>query len=404
MIGRRALVAVAVTLCGLVALAPAAGADPAEPGNYRSKVLCVVPVQKASTTTSSCADAAEVPFTAKVVGGDGFLDLTVERGHTVEIPGYTGEPWLRIDEKGTVQENQASSATYLNESRYGSAQNTDIPDWVSIERATKHPQWKTVGHGGHYVWHDHRIHYMTPQITPTLVAGTNRVAISDRDDGLWYIPLTVDGHEHQILGELREFPAPSPLPQWGLAAFFLVVLAGAGLILHGPAGRVAAGTLLVIGALALWAGISELAAVPALAGGNPIWVALPIVSVVLAIGALAVRGAAARSIAVLASAASLGVWAVLRVPAFDKAVPLGSIDPTLTRLIIAAALGTAAGSIVAAIASGGLALRLADLDDDDDAQGDDTEGGTTTEVAAGHEADAPRSGDAGASGPATPDR
>jgi hypothetical protein len=192
----------------------------------------------------------------------------------------------------------------------------------------------------------------------------------------------------------------------------------AGLILHGPAGRIAAVTLLVIGALALWAGISELAAVPALAGGNPIWVALPIVSVVLAIGALAVKGAAARSIAVLASAASLGVWAVLRVPAFDKAVPLGSIDPTLTRLIIAAALGTAAGSIVAAIASGGLALRLADLDDDDDTddddsddddtEGDDTdddaEDGATPEVTAGHEAETPRSGDAGASDPATPDR
>jgi len=364
-IARRVLAAVAVTLCGLVALAPAAGADPAEPGNYRSKVLCVVAAPESRATAVTCDQAVKVPFTAKVVGGDGFLDLTVQPGHIVEIPGYTGEPWLRIDERGTVQENQSSSATYLNESRYGSAENTDIPDWVTIKRATQHPQWKTVGHGGHYVWHDHRIHYMTPQIAPKLVPGTNRVLISDRDDGLWYIPLTVDGAPYEILGELREFPAPSPLPQWGLAVVFFVVLAGAGLILHGPASRIAAAALVVIGALALWAGASELAAVPALAGGNPIWVALPIVCVALGLGALALRAAAARSIAVLAAAAALGVWAVLRVPAFDKAVPLGSIDPTLTRLIIAAALGTAAGSIVAAIASGGLALRLADLDDDD---------------------------------------
>lgn len=363
---RRLLAGVAVAVCGLVAVAPAAGADPAEPGNYRSKELCVVRAPAPRAKPPTCADAVDVPITAKVVGGDGFLDLTVEAGHTVEMPGYTGEPWLRVDEQGTVEENQASSATYLNQSRFGSAENTDIPDWVTIEGATKNPRWKTVGHGGNYVWHDHRIHYMTPQIDPTLLPGTNRVVISDRDDGLWYVPLSVDGTDYEILGELREFPAPSPFPQWGLATSLLVLLAVAGLILRGPAARIAAGALLVVGGLALWAGASELAVVPALAGGNPIWVALPIVCVVLAIGALALRSAAARSIAVLAAAAALGVWAVLRVPAFDKAVPLGSLDPTLTRLIIAAALGTAAGAIVAAIASGGLALRLADLDDDED--------------------------------------
>jgi hypothetical protein len=178
-----------------------------------------------------------VPITAKVVGGDGFHDLTVEAGHTVEMPGYTGEPWLRVDEQGTVEENQASSATYLNQSRFGSAENTDIPDWVTIEGATKNPRWKTVGHGGNYVWHDHRIHYMTPQIDPTLLPGTNRVVISDRDDGLWYVPLSVDGTDYEILGELREFPAPSPFPQWGLATSLLVLLAVAGLGRVGAGGR-----------------------------------------------------------------------------------------------------------------------------------------------------------------------
>lgn len=372
---RRLLALVATALCGLVAVAPVAGADPAKPGNYRSNVLCVVRAPAPHTKPPTCADSVDVPITVEVVGGDGFLDLTVEEGHTVDIPGYTGEPWLRIDAQGKVEENQASSATYLNQSRFGSSENTDIPDWVTIENATKNPQWKTVGHGGNYVWHDHRIHYMTPQIDPTLVPHTNRVMISDRDDGLWYVPLTVDGTDFEVLGELLEFSAPSPLPQWGLAALLFVLLGGAGLILHGAASRIAAGALVVVGGLALWAGFSELAVVPTLAGGNPIWVALPIVCVVLGIGALVLRSGAARAIAVLAAAAALGVWAVLRVPAFDKAVPLGTLDPTFTRLIIAAALGTAAGSIVAAIASGGLALRLADLDDDDD-DGDGDGAGT----------------------------
>lgn len=351
------VVALMVGLFGLIALAPSAGADPAQPSNYRSTVLRITPPNDA--------------ISVRVVGGDGFVDLKAKPGHTVEIPGYTGEPWLRIDADGTVRENQASSATYLNETRFGTAGNIDIPDWVTIKGAKDHPRWKTVARSGHYTWHDHRIHYMNPSIAPETVPGTNRVLISDRDDGLWYIPVTIDGVPTQILGELRVFEAPSPLPQWGLAVALFLALSVIGLMLKGPASRIAAGALVVIGGLAIWAGTSELAAVPSMAGGNPIWVALPVVCVVLALGALVIRSAAARAIAVLAAAAALAVWAVLRVPAFDKAVPLGSLDPALTRAIAAAALGTAAGSMVAAIASGGLALRLADLDDDDEGEGND---------------------------------
>ena len=357
---RRIVAAVALSVCGLICLAPAAGADPAKPGNYSSTVLRITPSTDA--------------ITARVVGGDGFLELKVRPGHIVAIPGYTGEPWLRVLANGTVQENQASSATYLNQTRYGNAKNIEIPAWVTIEGATKHPQWTTVGHGGHYVWHDHRIHYMTPQIAPKLLAGTNRVIISDRSDGLWYVPLSIDGHNHQILGELLKLPAPSPLPQWGLAIVVFAALCAAGFILGDPAARIAGAALIIAGVAALVAGASELAAIPALAGGNPIWVALPAICVVLGAASLLLRSAAARSIAVLAAAAALGVWAVLRVPAFGKADPLGKLNPTLTRLIIAAALGTAAGAIVAAIASGGLALRLEGLDDGDE-DDDEDDGG-----------------------------
>lgn len=359
----RVGVAIALALGGLAAAAPIAGADPARPGNYSSEVLRVTPPTDA--------------ITVKVVGGDGFLDLKVRPGHTVAVPGYTGEPWLRVDANGVVQENMASSATYLNQTRYGSEANTQIPDWITIQGATKHPRWKTVSHGGHYAWHDHRIHYMNPSVAPTLVPGTNRVVISDRADGLWYIPITVDGHAHTIFGQLLVFPAPSSAPQWALAGAIFVLLSAAGLILHGPASRIAAGALVVAGGLALWAGASELSVIPALAGGNPIWVALPAVCVGLGIVALVTRSSTTRAIVILAAAAALGVWAVLRIPALDTAVPLGALNPTLTRFIIAAALGTAAGSIVAAITSGGLALRLTGLDDD--ASGD---GGPTSELEA----------------------
>lgn len=371
---RRVLAVATIAAAGLVALAPAAGADPAEPGNYISTVLCITRGSEATGTTANCDHPADVPVHAKVVGGDGFLDLKVRPGHTVEIPGYTGEPWLRVAADGTVQENQASSAKFLNETRYGSEKNIQIPDWVTTENATKHPQWKTVSHHGRYVWHDHRIHYMNPQIAPKVVPGTNLVLISDRDDGIWYIPMTVDGTDNLILGEVRIYPSPSPAAPWGVALILAIALGVAGLVLHDKATRVAGATLVVVGGLAVWAGASELAAVPTVAGGNPIWVALPLVAILLGLGSALFRSAAARSIAALAAAAALGVWAALRVPALDKAVPLGSIDPTLTRFIIGAALGTAVGAAVAAITSGGLALRLADLDDEDEDRDDSATG------------------------------
>ncbi len=342
------MLVVAAVAVAAIATAPVAGADPAEPGNYDSHVLEVTPPTDV--------------ITAKVVGGDGFLDLEVEPGHTVEMPGYQHEPWLRISADGTVERNEASTATYLNEDRYGA----EIPEWVTRQNAEENPQWETIGHNGHYIWHDHRIHWMNPKAPPNTVPGTNRALISDRDDGTWYIPLTIDGDEHEIIGEVLVLDPPSPVPQWILAVLVAAGLAVVGFRLRGPATRVAAGALVVVGALALWAGASELSVIPSEAGGNPIWVGLPIACIVLGLAGSAFRSAAARAISVLAGAAALAVWAALRIPALNKALPLGDLDPTLTRFIIAAALGTAVGAVVAAIASGGLALQLPDLDDEDD--------------------------------------
>jgi hypothetical protein len=339
-----------------VAAAPLAGADPAKPGNYRSIVEWITPRTDA--------------ITAKVVGGDGFLELEVVRGHTVEVPGYTGEPWLRVSADGRVQENQRSQTTYINENRYGSAATVQVPADATIANATKHPEWKTVDTNGRFVWHDHRIHYMTPTIEPTIVPGTRRVAIGERDDGRWVVRMTVDGTPTQIVGELLREPTPNGAIPWVLAAAVAALLGATGWLLRSRAGRVAAGALVVAGALALLSGFRELAVVPAQAGGNPIAVALPAVAIAVALLALVLRNAAGRSIAVLASAAALSVWAVLRVPSFDKAVPLGDLAPALTRLISAGALGAAIGAAIAAITSGGLALRLADFDDDEDDGGD----------------------------------
>lgn len=72
-----------------------AGADPAEPTNYRSQVLTETP------------DALAVDV--RIEGGDAFVTIEVEPGHIVIVEGYDGEEWLRVDADGTVSQNLRST-------------------------------------------------------------------------------------------------------------------------------------------------------------------------------------------------------------------------------------------------------------------------------------------------------
>ena len=346
----RRIIASLICILALGALAaPVAVADPAIPTNYRSRVLEITP-----TTTA---------IAVKVVGGDGFLELEVRHGHTATVAGYQGEPWLRISADGHVQENQHSPSTFLNANRYGRA---PVPNGVTVESATTSPVWKTVDRNGRFVWHDHRIHYMTPQIRPTKVPGTNRVAIGSRPDGKWVVPMTVDSRPTSVIGELTLYSAPNPLIAWGVVLASLVVVAGIGFALRRHAVVVGALAIAATGAAAAFSGWRELEVVPAQAGANPITVGLPVAAIVLAVIALILRGPASKAIAVLAGAATLIAWALLHVQSFDKAIPLGALPHTVARLISAGTLGAAVGAAIAAIASGGLAMQLPSLDLDDD--------------------------------------
>lgn len=344
----RLLGALTVVVTSAIMVAPVASADPAEPTNYRSTVESIKP--------------ATTAIDVSVVGGDGFLSLTVQRGHTVAIKGYQDEPWLRVSAKGLVEENQAAPTHFLNENRYG----TVIPPGISVRSATSNPNWKTVATNGRFIWHDHRIHYMTPKIPPRLVPGTRRVAIGGGPGGRWQVPITVDGTPTTITGSLEHFPAPSPVRSWIFALVTAVVVAGLGFARRRWATAIAAATLIGFGGVAVWAGLAELSVVPAAAGGNPLTVALPGVAIVAGLISLALRSAATKVIALLGGAAALGAWAMLRIGAINKAFPLGSLTPGVTRTIIAMGLGAAVGTIGAAIASGGFAIPLDGLDDLDD--------------------------------------
>lgn len=127
--------------------------------------------------------------------------VKADKGHTVEIAGYSDEPYLRVRDDGTVEENQNSPAVVLNKSRLADVGSV-VPD-PSLQ-----PEWATVSRNGEIAWHDHRIHWMSPTKPPTLDdAGTVQ---------RWSVNLIVDGEEVVVTGRLILLDSPSVM--WWLVA------------------------------------------------------------------------------------------------------------------------------------------------------------------------------------------
>jgi hypothetical protein len=118
-----------------------------------------------------------------IVAGDSHVRVRSD-AVAVAIPGYEGEPYLRIDPDGTVWANENSVTRLINASRYGESAG-DVPDEVD---------WKRIGSDGAAMWHDHRIHWMNPVYGPT--AGDGGVVQT------WDIPMTVDGVATVVSGSL----------------------------------------------------------------------------------------------------------------------------------------------------------------------------------------------------------
>jgi hypothetical protein len=333
------LLAVAAIL--VVVGARPASADPAKPTDYQSVVTRIAPA---------------VPgVTVKVVGGDGFLRVAADRGHVVEVLGYDGEEWLRIEADGTVKENQLSPATYLNADRYA---RTAAPADITKERAlSSPPEFKVVGHGGVYTWHDHRIHWMSPQHPPNASAGD--VIFPD-----WQVPIRVDGTDAVVHGRLVWEKPTTPALWFGIA---VVVLVGAVVVGRGKSVTVAA-TVMVIGSVgALVAGIAEHASVPPAAGGSPLVVVLPAIGLGAALLGLIFRRRPVGVVAVIASVAAIVSWAIFRIAVFLKPVLPTGLNFTADRVLTAVALGFSVAAAILAVRSGGLIPRLPDLDFADDA-------------------------------------
>jgi hypothetical protein len=140
------------------------------------------------------------------------LELANTTGHSVEILGYAGEPYLDVRPDGTWQ-NVNSPAAYINETLGGE---TAVP---ASADPTAPPAWRKISSATTVRWHDQRTHWLTP--------GTPAVAVSDPSSShrlrSWEVPLRVQTEPYSIRGTLDWMPPPRAWLWW--AGAFLVFLA-----------------------------------------------------------------------------------------------------------------------------------------------------------------------------------
>jgi len=166
----------AAWLCALCVLPAAAIAHQSNP-NFDSEVRTVTPATK--------------DVSAQILGGDDRVLLADAGGHDVVVFGYSGEPYIWIRRDRTVLVNQNSPAVYLNQDRYGAV---TVPAHAS---AAAPPLWEKVAGTGTFDWHDHRIHWMSKSIPPSVKDRAKRTKIF-----AWNVPVKIDGRKGAILGTL----------------------------------------------------------------------------------------------------------------------------------------------------------------------------------------------------------
>jgi hypothetical protein len=334
---RFAAAAIAAATAAVLLTAAPASADPARPSDFRSRIDAIEPATEA--------------FEADILGGDSFIELAVEPGHEVVVLGYgldDPEPYLRFLADGTVQENLRSEATYLNADRYGRPGEVDVPAGLSPD---DEPEWRTVATNGRHAWHDHRVHWMSPDTPPGFSAGD---VIQTQD-----VQLLVDGEPVVItVSVLFEDPV-SPVPWIVLAVVVLGALVAAGWRRAALPIAVVAGTVAAVAATVV--GWGEASAVPAGAGSSNLQVIVPAVALVAAIAAALFLWRGARGLAgvsLLGTAAALAGWALLRLTVLLKPVLPTELPANLDRAGTAAAIGVAAAVVVLAFHSGAIAPAL----------------------------------------------
>jgi hypothetical protein len=175
--------------------------------HYRSTLVSVAPV------------VSGVKW--RVLDYNDEIQLVNHSHETVTVFGYIGEPYLRIYANGTVSLNENSPAYYLNQSFYGNPK--VVPSSVRSGFPT---DWVTIGKTGSFVWHDHRIHWLSP-LTPPQVRDVNKTTLVFR----WTVPFEVGATKGNLKGRLIWIgEKPFSFPIAAIIAFLVIVLASVALV------------------------------------------------------------------------------------------------------------------------------------------------------------------------------
>jgi hypothetical protein len=342
------VVVVVLALTTLVVLAAPAHAHGrgTDASNYRSEV-----------TDAPSIDGVEWA----VHGGDELLLVVNKTGEELIVLGYDDEPYLRVGPDGAY-ENLRSRATYVNDDRYGQVA---VP--AEADPGAE-PEWSKISDRPRAIFHDHRIHWMSPSMPPQVTDPAETARIFD-----WEVPFVHAGEEQVVEGRLDWVPGPPAWP-WPLLGIALTLPALIGLRTrpdeHGrwpglarPA-AVVLGAVTVANALVLF---DDLLAVP-LPLGSVAFAALQTL-LFLAIGAFgAVRGwqagdGAFTALGVGAGAVAVGQGLVM-LPVLDASQITSVFPPIVTRVLV----GTSLGMVVplGIVAFLGTRAMLPDPEDDDE--------------------------------------
>jgi hypothetical protein len=155
----------------------------------------------------SVSPALPAGVAVDIVGSDTFVRVR-SVGHDVMISGYQNEPYMHITTTGDVFVNDGSQTTLINGNRYG---NVDTSNFV--ESPT--PVWRKIGTNGTAMWHDHRVHWMSPK-RPAPIDTMGTVVE-------WKVPFSVDGVATTVSGTLFLREKASVL--WWLTGFAALLCA-----------------------------------------------------------------------------------------------------------------------------------------------------------------------------------
>ncbi|MGC1211862.1 MAG: hypothetical protein WA890_11440 [Micromonospora sp.] len=333
---RRAGLVVTATLAALLAVAGPAfahGADAPDGTDYRAEVTAVTPTRAG--------------LTVRAVEAGARLELINRSGRDVEVLGYSGEPYLRVEPNG-VYENTRSPATYLNRTISG---DTRLPPEADPAAS---PVWRRVSGGQSVRWHDQRALWLE-SAPPAQVTADPEHRHRVRE---WVVPLRDADGTVEVRGTLDWMPPPDAYPWWVAATVGFLAIGAAGLAPAGTRALRAVGVLLALGgatAVAFTVGRELDAGADGIGGvllgliGGQTWALLTGLGAIAAGGyALARREAAdfalalaGACLALFAGFANLGVLSRSVVPLIWPA--------TGARVMVVLILATGAGAVGAGV-------------------------------------------------------